>query len=116
LNTGAAEPLIDCHVHLWTHERPQSLHWIKPVDPVPFKNMLPSTHEIIAKANGVTSAVLVHAEQSLADHQWNLDISAHNPQLYRGVVGNLSEIMGTDVFAPLFRKLSENHRYLGYRL
>lgn len=112
----AAEERIDCHVHLWTLSRPEGLTWIKKDDPVLFKDMLPATHEPIAKAHGVTGVVLVQAGQSLPDNQWNLDVSAHNPKLYRGVVGNLSEVIGTDRFAPLLRQLSQDRRYLGYRI
>lgn len=112
----AAEELIDCHVHLWTLSRPEGLTWIKKDDPVLFKDMLPATHEPIAKAHGVTGVVLVQAGQSLPDNQWNLDVSAHNPKLYRGVVGNLSEVIGTEKFAPLLRQLAQDRRYLGYRL
>ena len=116
LTAHAEEELIDCHVHLWTLERPAGLTWIKKDDPVLFKDMLPATHEPMAKANGVTGVVLVQAGQSLPDNQWNLDVSAHNPKLYRGVVGNLSEVIGTETFAPLLRDLAKDRRYLGYRL
>lgn len=77
---------------------------------------LPADHEPIAKANGVSGTIVVQAGLSLPDNQWNLDITAHNPRLYRGVVGNFSETIGTPAFQPLFEKLCENPRYLGYRL
>jgi L-fuconolactonase len=113
----AAEPeVIDCHVHLWDLSRPAGLSWIKKDDLVLYKNMLPADFEKVAKANGVTGVVLVQAGQSLPDNQWNLDITAHNPTLFRGLVGNLSEVIGTDAFAPLFDKLSKDPRYLGYRI
>ena len=44
--------------------------------------------------------VLVQAGQSLPDNQWNLDLTAHDKDLYRGLVGNLSEVIGTDRFQP----------------
>jgi L-fuconolactonase len=113
----AVEPeVIDCHVHLWDLSRPAGLSWIKKDDSVLYRNMLPADFEKVAKANGVTGVVLVQAGQSLPDNQWNLDITAHNPQLFRGLVGNLSEVIGTDAFAPLFDKLSKDPRYLGYRI
>lgn len=114
--TAAAEPLIDCHVHLWTLARPAGITWIKKDDPVLHRDFLPADHEPVAKANGVTGVVLVQAGQSLPDNQWNLDVTAHNPKLYRGLVGNLSEAIGTDAFEPLFSRLCKNPRYLGYRL
>jgi L-fuconolactonase len=50
------------------------------------------------------------------DNQWNLDVTANDKDLYRGVVGNLSKVIGTDEFAPLFEKLCRDERYVGYRL
>lgn len=110
------EPLVDCHVHVWQLSRPAGLSWLKKDDPILYKDFLPPAFEEIAKANGVTGVVLVQAGQSLPDNQWNLDISKHNPSLFRGVVGNLSEVIGTDAFAPLFSELCKDPRYLGYRL
>ncbi len=113
----AAEPvIIDCHVHLWTLARPAGIGWIKKDDPVLFRDYLPAEHEAVAKANGVQGVVLVQAGQSIPDNQWNLDVTAHNRKLYRGLVGNLSEVIGSDRFAPLFASLCKDPRYLGYRL
>jgi L-fuconolactonase len=113
---AASPEIIDCHVHLWTLARPAGISWIKEDDAVLHRDYLPEHHEPVAKANGVSGVVLVQAGQSLPDNQWNLDITAHNPQLYRGLVGNLSEVIGTDRFKPLFNQLSKDPRYLGYRL
>ncbi len=112
---GRAE-VIDCHVHLWDIARPAGLGWIKKDDKILNRSFLPADHKPVAKANGVSGIVVVQAGQSLPDNQWNLDITAHNPQLYRGIVGNLSEIIGTPAFKPLFEKLCEDPRYVGYRL
>ena len=114
----ADEPLqiIDTHVHLYSLDRPEGIGWIKKDDKVLYKDHLPADHEPIAKANGVTGVVLVQAGQSLPDNQWNLDVSAHNKKLYRGVVGNLSLVIGTDEFKPLFEKLCKDPRYVGYRI
>lgn len=108
--------IIDCHVHLWDMARPEGLGWIKKDDKVLNRSFLPKDHEPIAKANGVTGIVVVQAGQSLPDNQWNLDITAHNKSLYRGVIGNLSKVIGTADFKPLFEKLCEDTRYVGYRL
>lgn len=113
----AKEPvIIDCHVHLWALERPEGIGWIQKDDATLYRDFLPKDHEAVAKANGVNGVVLVQAGQSLADNQWNLDVTAHNPQLYRGLVGNLSEVIGTDAFQPLFERLCKDPRYLGFRL
>ena len=81
-----------------------------------YRDYLPKDFDEVAKASGVTGVVLVQAGQNLPDNQWNLDITAHNPKLYRGVVGNLSPVIGTDAFKPLFTSLCKDPRYLGYRL
>ena len=114
----ADEPpaIIDCHVHLWDIARPAGLGWIKKDDKTLNRSFLPADHESIARTHGVSGTIVVQAGQSLPDNQWNLDITAHNPRLYRGVVGNFSETIGTPAFQPRFEKLCENPRYLGYRL
>ena len=109
-------PIIDCHVHLWDIARPAGLGWIKKENKVLYRSFLPKDHEPIAAANGVRGVVVVQAGQSLPDNQWNLDITAHNKTLYRGVVGNLSEVIGTPQFKPLFETLCKDPRYVGYRL
>jgi predicted TIM-barrel fold metal-dependent hydrolase len=114
----AVEPpaIIDCHVHLWDIARPAGLGWIKRDNQTLYRSFLPKDHEPIAKANGVTGIIVVQAGQSLPDNQWNLDITAHNKALYRGIVGNLSEVIGTPKFKPLFDRLCKDPRYVGYRL
>jgi L-fuconolactonase len=117
LPLAAADPvIIDCHVHLWTRSRPEGIEWIKKDDPVLFRDYLPADFKAEAKANGVDGVVLVQAGQSLPDNQWNLDVSAGDKALYRGVVGNLSRVIGSDGFGPLFAQLCKDPRYLGYRL
>lgn len=112
----AVTPIIDCHVHLFDLARPEGIGWIKKDDPILYRSFLPEHHEPIAKANGVGGVVIVQAGQSIPDNQWNLDITAANKKLYRGVVGNLSKVIGTDEFNPLFEKLCKDERYVGYRL
>ncbi len=114
----ADEPpaIIDCHVHLWDIARPAGLGWIKKENKTLYRSFLPADHERIAKASGVSGIIVVQAGQSLPDNQWNLDITAHNKGLYRGIVGNLSEIIGTPKFKPLFETLCKDPRYVGYRL
>lgn len=110
------QAIIDCHVHLYSLERRDGISWIEKTNEHLYRDHLPADHEPIAKANGVTGVILVQAGQSIPDNQWNLDVTAHNKTLYRGVVGNLSRVIGTPEFAPLFKKLCEDPRYLGYRL
>ena len=109
-------PIIDTHVHLWDLNRPEDIYWIPKDNNTLYRSMLPQVHEPIALANQVKGVVVVQAGQSLPDNQWNLDITAHNKQLYRGVVGNLSEVVGTENFSPLFQHLCKDERYVGFRL
>jgi L-fuconolactonase len=109
-------PIVDCHVHLFDISRTEGVTWIKPDNKVLYRNFFPKHHEPLAKANNVKGVVIVQAGQSLPDNQWNLDITAHNKSLYRGVVGNLSTIIGTPEFKPVFEKLCKDPRYVGYRL
>ena len=113
---AAAEKIIDCHVHLYSLARQEGVAWIKKDDRHLYKDHLPEDFRAVAEANGVTGVVLVQAGQSIPDNQWNLDVTENDKQLYRGVVGNLSQVIGTDKFAPLFESLCKNPRYLGYRL
>jgi hypothetical protein len=82
---GEAPAVIDCHVHLWDIARPAGLGWITKDDKTLNRSFLPADHELIARANGVSGIIVVQACQSLPDNQWNLDITAHNPRLYRGL-------------------------------
>lgn len=109
-------PVIDCHVHLFDIERKEGVTWIAEDDKVLRRSFLPEHHEPVAAANGVKGVVIVQAGQSLPDNQWNLDITAGNKALYRGIVGNLSLVIGTPEFKPLFEKLCEDPRYVGYRI
>lgn len=108
--------IIDCHVHLYSLARPEGITWIKKDNAHLFKDHLPGDFRAVAEPNGVTGVVLVQAGQSIPDNQWNLDITANDKQLYVGVVGNLSQVIGTAEFAPLFESLCKDPRYLGYRL
>ncbi len=108
-------PVIDCHVHLWDTSRPE-MTWPRKEHVELYKPFLPKTHAPICRANGVTGVVIVLSGQALVDNQWNLDVTAHDTRLYRGVVGNLSKAIGTDGFKPLFTKLCQDKRYVGYRL
>ena len=113
----AYEPaLIDTHVHLWHLDRPEGIYWIPKDNHALYRSFMPENHEAIAQKNGVNGVVVVQAGQHLPDNQWNLDVTAHNKALYRGVVGNLSQVIGTDRFQPLLDKLCQDDRYLGYRI
>jgi predicted TIM-barrel fold metal-dependent hydrolase len=112
----AARSIVDCHVHLWSLERPEAIYWIAEDDSTLRRDFLPRHFSPIAAASNVEGVVIVQAGQHLPDNQWCLDITRGNPTLYRSVVGNLSKVIGTAEFKPLLDKLCEDRRYVGFRL
>jgi predicted TIM-barrel fold metal-dependent hydrolase len=112
----AAGSIVDCHVHLWSLERPEAIYWIATDNRTLRRDFLPQHFEPIAAANTVEGVVVVQAGQHLPDNQWCLDVTRGNPTLYRGVVGNLSKVIGTAEFKTLLDELCEDRRYVGYRL
>ena len=108
-------PIIDCHVHLWDTRRPEGISWPRPELKDLYRPYLPEHISTIAKKNGVKAIVAMQSGQTVGDNQWNLEIIEQDP-LFKGVVGNLSKVIGTKEFKPLFLKLCENKKYLGYRL
>ncbi len=109
-------PIVDTHVHLWDIERKEGIGWITPDNKTLYRSFLPKDHKPLATKSGVSRVVVVQAGQSIPDNQWNLDITAEEKGFYTGVVGNLSKVIGTDEFVPLFEKLCKDKRYVGYRL
>ena len=109
-------PAIDCHVHFWHLDRPEGIYWIPKDNQTLYRSFLPKDFSEVVKSNPVGGVVVVQAGQHIPDNQWNLDLTAHDQKLYRGVVGNLSTVIGSNEFAPLFEKLCQDKRYVGYRL
>ena len=108
-------PIIDCHVHLWDTNRPEGISWPRPEHKKIYRPYLPEHIVPIATANNVKGIVAMQSGQAIADNQWNLDIIKKDP-LFKGVMGNLSKVIGTDEFKPLLNELCKNKQYLGYRL
>jgi L-fuconolactonase len=108
-------PIIDCHVHLWDTTRPEGISWPRPEHKKIYRPYLPEHISPIAKKNNVRGIVAMQSGQTTGDNQWNLDIIEKDP-LFKGVMGNLSKVIGTDEFKPLLDKLCKNKKYLGYRL
>lgn len=116
LAAAKEHPVIDTHVHFWHLDRPEGIYWIQKDNETLYRSFLPKDFDPVAKANGVNGVVVVQAGQHLPDNHWNLHLTKHNPGLYRGVVGNLSRVIGTDAFQEHFDHLCKDERYLGYRL
>jgi L-fuconolactonase len=107
---------VDCHVHFWHLDRPEGIYWIPKDNQTLYRSFLRKDFSEVVKSNPVGGVVVVQAGQHIPDNQWNLDLTAHDQKLYRGVVGNLSTVIGSNEFAPLFEKLCQDKRYVGYRL
>ena len=108
-------PVTDCHVHLYDTTRP-NIHWPREEHGILYRPYLPEEFNKIAAKNNVKTVVVVLAGQNIEDNEWNLKITEPYKDLYKGIVGNLSRIIATDEFAPLFKKLCKDKRYVGYRL
>jgi len=108
-------PIVDCHVHLWDTRRLEGISWPRPEHKKIYRPYLPEHISPIAKANNVKGIVAMQSGQTTGDNQWNLDIIEKDP-LFKGVIGNLSRVIATKEFEPLFKNLCNNKKYLGYRL
>ena len=115
-NGGETEgiPVIDTHIHLYDTARKGGVPWPKPSDQVLYRQVLPQNYDQVTKANGITATVIVEASDLVEDNQWVLDITAHNPKHYVGVVGNLP--VGTPQFAKHLDRFAKDKRYVGIRL
>ena len=106
--------VIDTHIHLYDTARKGGVPWPKPSDQVLYRQVLPQNYDQVTKANGITATVIVEASDLVEDNQWVLDITAHNPKHYVGVVGNLP--VGTPQFAKHLDRFAKDKRYVGIRL
>jgi len=116
LAAGCAQPeVIDTHTHFWDVGRPTPPGRAKAV---PFSNglsVLPEEYAAAAARAGVTGTVVVEASGWVEDNAWVLDQAHRNPIIV-GVVGNLSEVMGTPRFAETLARLSADRLFRGIRL
>jgi len=107
-------PVIDTHIHLYDTTRKGGVPWPKPSDQVLYRPVLPEYYDQVTRANGVTATVIVEASDRVEDNQWVLDLVAHNPKHYVGIVGNLP--VGTPGFAKHLERFAKDKRYVGIRL
>ncbi len=78
-------PRIDAHLHLWDRSVSDYAWLVPELGPV-FADFTPEQAKLELDAAGMTGAVLVQAEDSLADTQFMLDVAAAHPWVL-GVVG-----------------------------
>jgi L-fuconolactonase len=115
-NTSRAIPIIDCHVHFWDTNRPEPISWPRKEQTQLYRPYLPADYELASASSVVKAVVVVQSGQTIGDNQWNLDVMKENPEMYQGLVGNLSTVIGTNDFNNLFEQLCQDKAYVGYRL
>lgn len=110
--TARTPRILDTHIHLYDTARPQGVPWPGKSDTVLYKPHLPADYEAVARANGVTAAVIVEASEWTEDNQWLLDLVKNDPR-YIGIVGNLRP--GADDFAKHLDRFAKDDRFVGIR-
>ncbi|MBR90877.1 MAG: hypothetical protein CMO66_06370 [Verrucomicrobiales bacterium] len=106
--------IIDTHIHLYDTSRDGGVPWPPEDDDVLYRPTLPRHFDEVCRKNGVSATVIVEASGLVKDNQWVLDLVAHNPRRYIGLVGNLP--IGTPEFAGHLERLAADKRYVGIRM
>lgn len=103
---------IDTHIHFYDPGRPQGVPW-PPRDSPLYRPVLPDEFAALARANGVSGAVVVEASAWVEDNAWLLDIARSEP-LVAGVVGRL-DLEDPD-FASHLERFAADPAFRGMRL
>ena len=103
---------IDSHIHFYDPRRPEGVPWPPPESPL-YRPVLPDEFAALARANGVTGAVVVEASAWVEDNAWLLDIARHEP-LVAGVVGRLD--LESPEFAADLERFAADPVFRGIRL
>ncbi len=104
--------LIDTHIHLYDTTRDIEVRWPPGDDDVLYKPHLPSEYSRLAKASGVTGAVIVEASDHLEDNDWVLKL-VKDDDFYLGLVGNID--VNRDDFGKQLLRLKKDPRFVGVR-
>jgi L-fuconolactonase len=104
--------IVDTHIHLYDPSRPEGVPWPSKNDPVLYRPVLPAEYRELARANGVTAAVVVEASAWPADNGWVLGVTKDDP-VFPAVVGNL--LPGSPDFAANLEKYAADRRFAGIR-
>ncbi|WP_312886421.1 amidohydrolase family protein [Paenibacillus plantarum] len=111
--TGAGAPLIiDTHVHLWRPDR-GDYGWLKPENPVLYRDYLPQHVQPELARKGVTAVVAVQAAATVAETEYLLTLGDHFGWI-AGVVGWLDVASGD--FVKQYERLRRNPRFVGIRV
>ena len=103
---------IDTHIHFYDPNRPEGVPWPPPDSPL-YRRVLPDEFAALARANGVSGAVVVEASAWIEDNAWLLDIARSEP-LVAGVVGRL-DLEDRD-FASRLERFAADPAFRGVRL
>jgi L-fuconolactonase len=109
------DAVLDTHTHFWDVARPAPPGRSKPVSFSNGRSVLPAEYVAAAACAGITGTVVVEASPWVEDNEWVLDQAHRNPVIV-GVVGNLSEVLGTPRFDAVFATLSADPLFRGIRL
>jgi len=112
LPRGAADGIIDTHVHFYDPSRPQGVPWPPSSDTFLHRTVLPAELKALARPLGVTGAVIVEASAWEEDNQWALDLADRDPFIL-GVVGHLKP--GRPEFRSLLQRFAGHPKFLGIR-
>jgi L-fuconolactonase len=104
--------IVDTHIHLYDPSRPEGVPWPSKNDAVLYRPVLPAEYRELARANGVTAAVVVEASAWPADNGWVLGVTKDDP-VFPAVVGHL--VPGSPDFAANLEKCGADPRFKGIR-
>lgn len=104
--------IIDTHVHFWRPER-GDYGWLKPENPVLYRDYLPQHVQPELARNGVTAVVAVQAAATVAETEYLLELGDRFGWI-AGVVGWL-DVASSD-FVNSYERLRRNPRFVGIRV
>jgi predicted TIM-barrel fold metal-dependent hydrolase len=105
-------PIIDTHIHFYQVTAPGGIPWPSPKQKLIYRDVTPAEYKEVAKANGITGAVIVEANPTVKENYRVLDV-IKGDSLFKGMVGNIE--IGTPDFVENLDKLAKDKRIVGIR-
>lgn len=112
-DAGGKRPIMDTHLHLYMVTAPGGIPWPSPKQKAIYRDVTPAEYKEVAKANGITGAVIVEANPTAKENFRILDLIKNDP-FFHGLVGNPGEIGSADFSANL-AKLAKEPKVVGIR-